>query len=402
MADVHLDTPFRGISQSWPHLAEELSQATVASFDHLVGRAIEERVDFVIIAGDLYDSREHSMRARLQAHRQFDRLADHGIRVYLAHGNHDPWDPGGMRWPQNVHVFPAGRVGRFTAFQGKDAIAEIQGMSYPESAVKENWVPQFVPESTAPFHIAVLHANVDGQPGHDNYAPARLSEMIQSGFDYWALGHVHTRQVLSAHPWVVYPGNTQGRHILESGIKGAYLVSVDDRHGVSLDFEPASRILWQTIRIEGRSVPDEGALVRVVGDALDQLDAPLPVIVRIEVQEPSERLARELMRAEDRQAFLRQWIPNVGQSSWTMVADIVFRASAVNSAFEGTKDFWSETLRQLDRLMDDEEALLDVLRPLFARPSMKGLRARLIGEEGRTALRESTHSAVKAWIEGEG
>lgn len=396
MADVHLDTPFRGIGQWWPQVADALSQATAASFRRLMDCAIDEAVDFVVVAGDLYDSRDHSVRARLEAIRQFERLNAHNIPVYLAHGNHDPFEGSQMRWPSNVTVFPAGAVGAFTVMRGTEPIAEIQGLSYPESAVRENWVPAFQRREPGRFGIAVLHTNVDGQPGHDNYAPARLGDMRAQGFDYWALGHVHTRSVLSQSPWIVYPGNTQGRHINEPGMKGAYLVTVDERHQVSLTFVPSCRVIWETIEIDGRDLADEGDLMRQIDRALARREWPLPAIVRIHVADAAPRLQQDLADMEGQRAFLEQWMPDLESPSWVMLADVSFGGTPPER-FQGSDDFWGEVERQMADVGSDAASLEALFRPLVGRPGLKWLKDTLLDP----ATRERALAVYQRWTEGQ-
>ena len=94
----------------------------------------------------------------------------------------------------------------------------------------------------------MLHANVGGHPDHDSYAPCSVADLAATGLDYWALGHVHTRQVLQGEdPAVVYPGNPQGRHPGETGPRGVYLVEVDDRGGIGLDFRPTDVVRWELL-----------------------------------------------------------------------------------------------------------------------------------------------------------
>ncbi len=402
MSDVHLDTPFRGIAKAWPDLQRVLQESSFASFRRLVDIAIQETVDFVIVAGDLYDSRDHSMRARLEAARQFARLGRVGIDVYLAHGNHDPFDGDGVRWPDNVHVFPAGQVSRFEVVRNGQLVTEIQGMSYPESAVKDNWVPAFRPDATSPFHIAVLHTNVDGQPGHDNYAPARLSEMVASGFDYWALGHVHTRAVLAENPWVVYPGNVQGRHINEPGIKGAYVVDVRSPGEVQLTFRAASVVVFERVALDASQVEDEAALAEQVEGAMESLELERPAIIRLEVSRPNARLRRELLTVEARQEFLNQWTPDLSQPRWILPAELHWvDAPTAGGKFEASRDFWGEVERQLAELTSDHEALAGLLRPVFQKNTHKGLRSALLAPENLAVMAAAASQNLAAWTEGD-
>ncbi|MGH7120243.1 MAG: metallophosphoesterase family protein, partial [Acetobacteraceae bacterium] len=72
-----------------------------------------------------------------------------------------------------------------------------------------------------------LHELLD-RPGHAAYAPCTAEQLAGRGYAYWALGHVHAREIVGRDPWIVFPGNLQGRDMGETGAKGATLVTVRD------------------------------------------------------------------------------------------------------------------------------------------------------------------------------
>lgn len=236
-ADVHLDSPFTGAGEVSGKVAGRFLHATFQAFQNITDLCIAEKVDFLLIAGDLYNEADMSLQAQLFCREEFKKLARAGIEVFIAHGNHDHC--GGWRadldWPQGVHFFPAGEVGSFSFQQAGREVARIFGVSYPARAVLEGYLPRFMEArktylqkaATSPYLIGVLHTNVGGFAGYDNYAPCTVGELTKVGFDYWALGHVHSHQVLHAvNPTVIYPGTPQGRHPLEVGPKGCYVVEV--------------------------------------------------------------------------------------------------------------------------------------------------------------------------------
>lgn len=254
-ADLHLDSPLRGLSRTAPWLQPVLQQASLDAFDRLVDLAVEASAAFVVWAGDVFDHTAPSLRAQLKLADGIARLGDQGIPVFWAHGNHDPADALSLdiSWPDNLTRFPAGRVGhagvRDPRHPGR-TLCEVYGVSYPESRVTAGYAEQFFRDDEAPWAVAVLHANVGGQPGHDNYAPARLSDLTARPFDYWALGHIHHRAVLSEAPWVVYPGNLQGRHPREDGPKGAVVVHVDEAGAARTAFHPLAPVVWRTVAVD--------------------------------------------------------------------------------------------------------------------------------------------------------
>lgn len=232
-ADLHLDTPFTGLGAASPQVAGILRDASLLAFDDLVRTAIARDVAFVVLAGDVYDGPERGVRAQLRVLRGVRRLADHGIHTFIAAGNHDPVEEGWSairEWPDLVTVFPAGEVMSVPVERDGRIVATVHGTSYARRATTENLAVRFGRTDAPGLHVGVLHANVGGQPGHDPYSPCSVDDLVRTGIDYWALGHVHTRQVLHRSPWIVYPGNLQGRspRPSERGAKGVLVVEVDD------------------------------------------------------------------------------------------------------------------------------------------------------------------------------
>src|SRR5215469_14446487 len=245
-ADLHLDSPFRGVGDVAPELRDQLQGATLQAFERVVDHTINSKADFLVLAGDLYDSRDRSLRALLTFRRQMERLAERDISVYIVHGNHDPLNGWGSEFqlPPNVTTF-SGRTDTEPFIRRGREVASITGVSYTRERVLENLAASFKPCGNSPYSIAVLHANVGGQTGHADYAPTTVAELVSAGFNYWALGHVHTRSVLATEPaMVVYPGNTQGRHAREGGPRGCYQVDVDTHGRAHLEFIETNVVRW--------------------------------------------------------------------------------------------------------------------------------------------------------------
>ena len=250
-ADLHLDSPFRGVGEVSSELRDQLQDSTLGALHRIVDHTIDSKADFLLIAGDLYDSRDRSLRALLAFRRQMERLAERDISVYIVHGNHDPLNGWGSEFqlPPNVTTF-TGRADTEPFIRRGREVASITGVSYTRERVMENLAASFHPTAGAPYSVAMLHANVGSQTGHADYAPATVEELRASGFDYWALGHVHTRSVLATEPClVVYPGNPQGRHARESGPRGCYQVDVDSHGRAHLQFIETNLVRWAHLHI---------------------------------------------------------------------------------------------------------------------------------------------------------
>lgn len=242
-ADIHLDSPLRGLSNQDSAVWERVRAATREALERLVGLAIEEKVDFLIIAGDLYDGDWPDYNTGLFFVRQMGRLNNASIPVYLLYGNHDAQSQITKRLelPDNVHVFD---VLKPESFSIAELEAAIHGQSFRQRDVTDNLVrnyPEPVPQF---FNIGVLHTGLGGMSGHANYAPCSVHDLKNKGYDYWALGHIHKAQVLCENPYIVFPGNLQGRHIRETGPKGASLVSVEAAKVVNCASMPCDLVRW--------------------------------------------------------------------------------------------------------------------------------------------------------------
>lgn len=256
-ADLHLDSPFQALRAAVPpQIAETLRNATFIALERIVDLCLSEGVDFLLIAGDLYDEADRSIRAAVRVRDQCKRLVDAGVGVFVIHGNHDPLSGWGARlgWPGRVHIFGGQHVEAAPVIRGGQEIARIYGISYRVRDVRDNLASRFRRDADCPWAIGLLHANVGGDPDHEAYAPCALDDLLGAGMDYWALGHVHTRQILhESGPAVVYPGNPQARHARESGPRGCYLVEVDGAGRPHPVFRETDAVRWI---VENLSVGD--------------------------------------------------------------------------------------------------------------------------------------------------
>jgi DNA repair exonuclease SbcCD nuclease subunit len=275
-ADLHLDSPFVGLRSTAPDsVRNRLMSATFEAYDALVALAIDERVDAVLIAGDVYDAADRSLRAQLAFVRGLDRLSAAGIRSFVCHGNHDPLDGWDARLPLPALAHRFGKdVEAVPLDPANPRRATVYGMSYPTKKVVTNLVPRFSRTNDSAFAVGLLHANVGTNIGHDPYSPCTLDDLARAGMDYWALGHVHTRATLRAsNPTVVYPGNTQGRQPNETGPRGAVLVDADPAGACKVEFRPLDVVRWENILVDlttAEGIDDVFRLIdNAVGAALD-------------------------------------------------------------------------------------------------------------------------------------
>lgn len=271
-ADVHLGAPVRGLGRMPRSLQARLRDAPADSFARIADVAIDRDVDALIVAGDLFDASERNLTVQARLRDELGRLDAAGIRTLIVAGNHDPLGSlgGGISLPASVHLFGEAVESVALRRDGKE-LARVYGISYAKEATYRNLAADFPTQPTGPFNIAVLHTNVGDRPGYARYAPCRLSTLLDKGFDYWALGHVHTRETLhSERPVVHYPGNPQALHTGEPGARGATLVSVSDGGHVQLEAIWTDTVRWHRKRtsIEGLSATEEllGVYAEIAGE----------------------------------------------------------------------------------------------------------------------------------------
>jgi len=267
-ADIHLDSPLRGLAGQEGNAVARVRTATREALDMLVGLAIEEKVDFLVIAGDLYDGDWRDYKTGLFFAAQMGRLNKAGIPVYLLHGNHDAESQITRRLelPDNVHVFGARKPETFALDELKVA---LHGQSFRQRDITDNLVPDYPAPVSGAFNIGVLHTGLGGMGGHENYAPCAIEDLTNKGYDYWALGHVHQAGVLSEKPHVVFPGNLQGRHARETGAKGASLVTVEDSDIVELTTVPCDVVRWAVLPVSLADAARFGDVIDRIHDAVE-------------------------------------------------------------------------------------------------------------------------------------
>lgn len=248
-ADIHLDSPLHKLDYYDGAPVDEIRQATRRAFNNLVQTAIAEEVNFILIAGDLYDGDWKDYNTGLYLVSQTSRLRDAGIPVYMVAGNHDAASniTKTLRLPENVHLFPSNQPATHTM----DSLnVAIHGQSFATPAVKKDLSLLYPTPLPGYFNTGLLHTCASGREGHEPYAPCTVEGLRSKGYDYWALGHVHQHEVLWDDPWIIFPGNIQGRHVRETGPKGCVLVTVDDRGRPKIEFKPLDVIRWVIVTVD--------------------------------------------------------------------------------------------------------------------------------------------------------
>ena len=282
-ADIHLDSPLSGLAAYKDAPADLLRTVTRDAFTRLVDEAIEEAVDFMVIAGDLYDGTWKDYNTGHFFCREMGRLHKAGISVYLLLGNHDADSEmtKKLTLPANVHQFDFRKAETFLI---NDLKVALHGRSYKEAATLENLATGYPASVAGWLNIGVLHTALEGYAAHANYAPCSLAELGAKGYHYWALGHVHEHAVLLRDPWVVFPGNLQGRHIRETGARGAIMVTADESGIQSVERLLVDSLRWHVVDVDASEANTLNDVVRLVGRAFEQLVNETPVKIYLSVR----------------------------------------------------------------------------------------------------------------------
>ena len=280
-ADIHLDSPFAGLSDKTEAPVERLKGCTRQALGNLVDYAIAEGIDFVVIAGDLYDGNWKDYATGLYFVRQMGLLGRANIPVYVLHGNHDAESKitRKLTMPENVRVFPAKQP--HTHHLREHNVA-LHGQSFATPAVTENLARTYPEAAPGCFNIGVLHTAAGGREGHANYAPCAIEDLLAKDYEYWALGHVHAREILHEYPHVVFPGNLQGRNIRETGSKGFTVVTVEEQRIKKVEHVPADVVRWSRADVDATGCVDAndaiGRAAKVFASEVDKADDRLIVL----------------------------------------------------------------------------------------------------------------------------
>lgn len=258
-SDLHLGSRFSGIRSKDPRLAEKMTESTFNSFSNIVDLVISEEVDFMVLSGDIFDKETITPGTRFRFTEMLKRAA---VPCFIARGNHDfktSWEDS-IPLPDNAYEF-GGEPERFTINLDNGSQVEMAGISFMFKNTGEDLAIK-LEGSKGIFTIGCVHCDVDSQDD-SGYAPCKLSDLVTKDIDYWALGHIHKRMVMHERPYVVYPGNPQGRNIKESGEKGAYVVTVTSNTLTDLRFVPTQTIIWERVEADITGCDLHGFLERV-------------------------------------------------------------------------------------------------------------------------------------------
>ena len=392
-ADLHLAAPFKGVDAADPRVRDALVAAPYRALDAIVSLCIEERVDFLVVAGDLYNAEEVPYRAEAAFRDACVKLAEAGIAVYAVRGNHDPASARtfGLELPPTAHVFSATSVERVAHERDGEVVCAVYGRSFARAAERENLALGYARSADDPLAVGVLHANVGGRPGHEPYAPCSLDDLLAARMDYWALGHIHKPEVLSDDPAVVYAGCPQGLQPNEPGVRGCRLVTLSGA-GASSEFVPTAQVVWDTAEVDIAEADDIDDVRDAIGAAVDALASAaggVPVIARLTLTGRSAAHA-DLGRAGALAGLTEEARADaLAREPWVWLDRVTDRTAAPIdlAALRESEDLSGDLMRVADALGSDPARLQELVDSV-AGPVLAALDRRDVPEIDAAALLE--------------
>jgi DNA repair exonuclease SbcCD nuclease subunit len=366
-ADIHLDSPLHKLDDYEGAPVEGLRHATRRALENMVDLAIVEDVAFVLIAGDLYDGDWKDYNTGLYFISQMSRLRETGIPVYMVAGNHDAQNKitKTLRLPEEVHLFSGEKPETFIL---DNVGAALHGQSFKSPAIKKNLAATYPSALGGHFNIGVLHTCATGREGHELYAPCSIEDLKNKGYDYWALGHVHQREVVLEDPPAVFPGNIQGRHVKETGPKGCMLVTVDDRGRAAPDFRPLDVIRWFRLLLDVSGKDGAYDVIDEIAASLQEIleqNEGMPIVARIEVTGACPAHDELLSDPERWINEIRSAAVNAsGGTIWIEKAKLLTEPTQDMKRLESVGGPVAEIIRYLDEVRTDTGRLSELVRVL--------------------------------------
>ena len=359
-ADLHMDSPLKGLSQFNPDLADKVCRASRLALDNLIRVAREEKVAFVVLAGDILDGVVRDQGTIQFLLSKLGELAQ-TIPVYLIRGNHDALNNLGANlvWPQNVHQFG----GEKATTQKVDGLpVAIHGQSFASRENRENIAASYPDPETGHFNIGILHTSLAGREGHDTYAPVTPEQLKSKRYDYWALGHIHKREMVrEGDPWIVFPGNIQGRSIRETGPRGCAIVTVDDSMRAKAEFVDLDVVRFQEVEVDLTGMELMEDLTDRVREAVNSWDWQGRMAVARVRLVGTTNLAGEVAASQTLENEVRQTLSGLGISLEKLKIESRDPGERPEGAYEAEEMFgavareWQSDHESLRKILDADE-----------------------------------------------
>jgi DNA repair protein SbcD/Mre11 len=374
-ADLHLDSPMVGLKHLPATILSRVRESTFVALKKLTRAAIEQQVDFVILAGDLFDGEDRSLRAQSRFRTEMLKLLERDIPVYIIHGNHDHLNGTWVHldMPANVSIFNSKTEVKVLKTKCGD-IVHLYGFSYPKRHVFERKIDDYKKVDGADFHIGILHGNEASGKEHDNYAPFTVKDLLEKQFDYWALGHIHKRTILSESPPIVYSGNIQGRNNKETGVKGCYHVTLNGFEP-NMEFVATSDVVWEEVTIDVSQAVSFQDIFHLCLMTINQLRKPaIGTLVKLRIKNVHLEDAREKGSLEDN--LLELLLDNESEEDsfvWVVDIQVTERQPFDRKQLSNEANFYSELFETVDDYNHVDKALTPLYKHQLGRKYLSGL-----------------------------
>ncbi|MBX3188086.1 MAG: DNA repair exonuclease [Labilithrix sp.] len=362
-ADLHIDSQLRGLDRYEGAPSARMRDATRRALENLVGLCIEEKAAFLLLGGDVFDGSWKDFSTGLFFVSQMAKLKDAGVPVVIVRGNHDAASAitKSLRLPDNVRELSAKKP---ETIELRDAGACVHGQSFAQRATTDDLAARYPDAVSGVLNVGLLHTCLDGREGHDPYAPTSLHTLRSKGYDYWALGHVHAREVLSTEPWIVFPGNLQGRHAREIGPKGASVVTVSDGAIADVEHRPLDVVRWEHLVVDAAEASDAIEVVDRARAALEAASAGAPgrlLAARVTVRGATRANASIRADLERFDAELRAAATDgLGDGAWLEKVKIETRSIVDLARVREEQGAVGHLARRLASIKDDPKELAEL------------------------------------------
>lgn len=375
-ADLHLDTPFSGLERTSKELASKLREAPFESLANIVDKAIAEGVDFVLLAGDLYNTEHINIKAQSLFVEQLERLNQAEIPVFLTRGNHDYLTEDtktlSLPLPNNVFTYTAEVTTHQITTKNNQRVA-VTGFSYDSKWIFERKIEEYpTRQSNVDLQIGMLHGSLDRlETTEATYAPFTINELQSKQYDYWALGHIHKRQQISANPLAIYPGNIQGLHKNETGPKGAMLVKWSPRE-ITTEFFKTAPVVWQNIKVDISGIERLSELLKTVQGEIKANEQSEDVLIHLKL-EATEDIDEGLVSTIQGLDFPDQLTRQLGlKNHWFVQVELRLIETSERVALgKMHPEIWQEVLKKTQKKSVFDEKTANVFQQIPARYLIK-------------------------------
>jgi exonuclease SbcD len=337
-ADLHLDSPLLGLTRKSADYAARVDDASRQAFDNLIALAIDEACGLLVIAGDVFDGQWRDYRTGQFFVDRMRKLREAGVRVVMIAGNHDAENRFASRLElsDNVTVLSSKRP---ETVRLEELGIAVHGRSFPQRDVTDNIALDYPAPIAGLFNIGLLHTACTGRDGHASYAPCTVEQLVNHGYQYWALGHVHAREVLSSAPHIVFPGNLQGRSVRETGEKGATLVSVAAGMVSAIEHRSLDVVRWAVETIDVSIVDDRRDLLPIIRARIDTAYGAADgraLAIRLRLLGATELHADLLTEAAEVREDIETLLASVAADIWLERLEVRTAPPVVTSAVDPT------------------------------------------------------------------